>query len=413
MHLLRKRSALWRAIVVLAFAAGVLATPAAARQGDDGGNLHHAVYVETNGPAGNAVVVFERQKDGTLVQRQVVPSGGLGVASTPPFGFPIPDSAGAVAQSNAGTLIFAVNSGDNTISSFRVTPNGLELADREPSGGVLPISVTAQGNVLYVLNELSGSIYGFHFTGRGDLTPILGSWRSLVTPGPAGVSAQIGLSPDGRILTVTSRCFMGCPLNPLGVIDTFVLGPGDVAVAHTWTPSATPTPFGFAYQGPQHLIVTNVGFVASPPNPGDPTQFNGTVGSYDISNGGTLTATSDVSAAGRGTCWIVISNDGKYAFVTNSLSTFPPGTGTGGIVRYALAADGTVTRLGLTDTTPGFPLDLDLSKDGKYLYVLVGTLNPADPTGHVDVYSVDGGNLTKIQSTPGNLPGGAAGLVAD
>ena len=102
---------------------------------------------------------------------------------------------------------------------------------------------------------------------------------------------------------------------------------------------------------------------------------------------GTLTPTSDVASGGRGTCWIVITNDGKYAFVTNSLSTFPPGTGTGGVTRYALAPDGTLTRLGQTDTSPGFPLDLDLSKDGKYLYVLNATLNPADNTSHIDVYS--------------------------
>ena len=52
-----------------------------------------------------------------------------------------------------------VNAGDNTVSSFRVTASGLKLADRVSSGGVLPISLTSSGHLLYVLNELSGNIF--------------------------------------------------------------------------------------------------------------------------------------------------------------------------------------------------------------------------------------------------------------
>jgi 6-phosphogluconolactonase (cycloisomerase 2 family) len=406
----------WTSLLIVAVVAAVLATPAGARQRDDDGSFHNAVYLETNTPTGNTVIVFNQHKDGTISQGQVVATGGLGGAAQQPFGFPVTDSQGAVTSNDSGSLVFAVNAGDNTISSFRATPHGLVLADRASSGGTLPVSVTTHGNLLYVLNEVSGSIYGFHFDGAGHLQPIGGSWRSLATPGPDGVSAQIGLSPDGRVVTVTNRCFMGCPLNPLGLIDTFVLGPGDVAVSHTWAPSAAPLPFGFAYAGPHHLIVTNVGFASTlngmPPPAGDPTQLNGSTSSYDIAHDGTLNATSDVASGGRATCWITISNDGKYAFVTNSLSTFPPGTGQGAITSYAIASDGTLTKLGQTDTSPDFPTDLDLSKDGKYLYVLNDTLNPFDNTSHIDVYRVDGGNLTHIQTTPSNLPGGTSGLIA-
>ena len=405
----------WKSILILAIAAAVLATPAGARQRDDGGGFHH-VYLETNAPTGNTIIVFDRRSDGTITQGQVVPTGGLGAAATPPFGFPLTDSQGAVAQNESGSLIFAVNAGDNTISSFRVTPKGLVLADRASSGGTLPVSVTTHGNLLYVLNEVSGSIFGLHFDGSGRLKPIAGSWRSLATPGPDGVAAQIGLSPNGRVVTVTNRCFNGCPLNPLGLIDTFVLGFGDIAVSHTWKASVAPLPFGFAYDGPNHLIVTNVGFTSTrsgmPPPAGDPTALNGSTSSYDLSHDGTLNATSDVASGGRATCWIVISNDGKYAFVTNSLSTFPPGDGRGAITRYAIARNGTLTRLGQTDTSPDFPTDLDLSKNGRYLYVLNDTLNALDNTSHIDVYLVKGGNLTHIQTTPSNLPGGTSGLIA-
>src|SRR5438067_6035295 len=167
----------WTSILILAIAAAVLATPAGARQRDEGGSFHHAVYLETNAPSGNTVVVFDRHKDGTITQGQVVATGGLGGAAQQPFGFPIVDSQGAVTSNNSGSLIFAVNAGDNTISSFRATPHGLVLADRASSGGTLPVSVTTHGNLLYVLNEVSGSIFGLHFDGAGHLQPIGGSWR--------------------------------------------------------------------------------------------------------------------------------------------------------------------------------------------------------------------------------------------
>ena len=99
----------------------------------------------------------------------------------------------------------------------------------------------------------------------------------------------------------------------------------------------------------------------------------------------------------------MISNDQKYAFVTNSLSTFPPGTGQGALTSYRIGHDGTLTKVGQFDTGAGFPVDVDLSKDGKYLYVLVSTLNAADNTGHIDIYRVNGGNLTLISSTPHNI----------
>ena len=50
----------WTSILILAIAAAVLATPAGARQRDEGGSFHHAVYLETNAPSGNTVVVFDR-----------------------------------------------------------------------------------------------------------------------------------------------------------------------------------------------------------------------------------------------------------------------------------------------------------------------------------------------------------------
>jgi len=410
-------------------AAPALAHHRGVRFGDDHrGRLGQgAVYTETNDPAGNRVLVFGRNRDGTITQEPSVSTGGLGRATQPPFGFPITDSQGALDLTRDGRLLFAVNAGDSTISAFSVTPHGLRLVDRVASGGTEPISLTSSGNLLYVLNEQTGSIAGFRFDRWGDLRAIPGSIRSLSTPGPGAISAQIGFSPDGRLLTVSERCYLGgCAGQPKGVLDTFSVrwdGTAGPAQQHA---SDDFGPFGFAYVNSRQLLVSNTGNIGNPPNPGDPTLFTGTTSSYVVDRFGNVTPNAGpVASGGRGACWIVITGDGRYAFVTNSLSTFPPGDGRGGLARYSISRNGSLTLLGNTDVTndpvtPGvtFPTDEVLSSDSRYLYVVSPTLGmappPANPsTSHIDVYRVGpGGSLTHIQATPANLPDGVSGMAA-
>jgi 6-phosphogluconolactonase len=417
--------------------AATAATPALAhdrgRDGDGDGHGHRfdkgAIYTETNSATANAVLVFARRSDGTIAQQASVPTGGVGLSANPPFGFPIVDSQGAVITSENGHLLFAVNAGDNTITVFRVTRHGLTKVDRVSSGGTEPISLTSNGNVVYVLNEQSGNIAGFKITWHDSLRPIAGSSQSLSTPGPGSISAQIGFSPNGRLLTVTERCYLGgCANQPKGVLDTFVVDRHGVAGPAQENPSNDFGPFGFAYLNSSKVLVSNTGNINHPPNPpdpGDPTLFTGTTSSYTLDHFGNVTPNGGpVLSGGRGACWIVITGDHKYAFVTNSLSTFPPGDGKGGVARYAIAPNGTLTLIGQTDVTPSsppgsaFPTDLTLSPDSRYLYVLSPTLNmvPApgnEDTSHIDAYRVGrDGSLTWIQATPATLPAGASGMAA-
>jgi 6-phosphogluconolactonase len=433
-HRGRIRPALLARSVVLATALAALAAgPALAhrhhRNGDHGGALK-AVYTEDNLPSGNHVLVFARGAGGTIPGEptQTVSTGGTGLQAQPPFAFPNVDSQGALDITKNGRLLFAVNAGSNTISSFKVGSTGPQLVDQISSGGTEPISLTHWGDLLYVLNEASGNISGFRFSDDGSLTPIQHSTQSLGTPGPGGVSAQIGFSPNGSVLTVTERCFQGCPLAPFGLIDTYRMH-GETPGSVQPHPADAPIPFGFAYQG-RHLITTYVGFVATrsgaQPNPADPNQFNGFISSDTLNWWGGLTPNGTIPSGGRGTCWIAITGDGKYAFITNSLSDTPPdiASGKGAISRVALSTDGKVTLLSpLTDTTPdaaggpAFATDLGLTPDSNYLYVAVPTLNqtpsPAvNHTSHIDAYSVSGGNLTWIGATNDSLAGGISGIVS-
>lgn len=372
---------------------------------------YNALYSATNNPKGNAVVWFRRAANGTISQKGTVKTGGKGIAAQQPFGFPIEDSSGSIALTSDGKILFVPNAGDNTISAFEITAKGPKLVDRVTSGGILPVSLTIHKNMLYILNEVSGTIFGYRFTKTGFMTPIVNSEQALSTVGNLGVSAQIGFDPSGKTLVVSQRAL---PAHK-GTIDTFRVnrdGSAGPAVRH---PADDANPFGFAFAD-ERLIISNVGFVATPPgvmpNPTDPTQFNGTTSSYNLS-GTNLTLNNTASSNARAACWVVISKDKKFAFVVNTLSDSVPdtGSGKGAISRYSIGSDGKLTLLGNTDTTPGgFPGDEALSSDGKYLYVLTPFVMGQNKS-HLDVYRVGtGGTLAHIQATPSTLAVGQSGV---
>ncbi len=82
-----------------------------------------AAYTLTNQRAGNAVAIFRRAADGTLTPGPASATGGSGTGKG--LG-----SQGALALSDDGRWLFAVNAGSNDLSAFRVTPAGLAFAGR-------------------------------------------------------------------------------------------------------------------------------------------------------------------------------------------------------------------------------------------------------------------------------------------
>lgn len=354
-----------------------------------------AVYTQTQNPAGNEIVVYRRASDGTITETARVATGGVGVATTPPFGFPILDSQGSVELTKNGRLLFAVNAGDDTISSFRVGRKGaLTLVDRESSGGDLPVSLDTQGKLLYVVNSLSGNISGLRFRPNGQMTPLAGSTEPLSTSGPGGVPAQIGFARRPyRVLTVTLRGTQ--------TIDTFKLGKNGRPGPARATPATDMNPFGFEYRRGGQLIMSNAGEAG---DPADMTKFLGRASSYQLARSGALTPIDSIAVDGqRATCWVVITSNGRYAFMTNTLSQ--------SVSRFRIARDGRLTLLGNVATGPGFASDEALSRGSRYLYVLLPSIMGG--ASHIDYYRVGpGGTLTHIGSTPSNLPPGVSGLAA-
>ena len=345
-----------------------------------------AVYVLTN-QVSNAVAAFDRAPDGTLTAAGTFSTGGAGNPVAQP-GDPATDplaSQGALILSDDKQFLFAVNAGSNEISVLSIGKDALTLVDKVSSGGVRPISLTVHENLLYVLNEGgTPNITGFTVSDTGELTPLPGSTRPL-TAGSAADPAEVSFNPDGSLLVVTEKA--------ANLIDVYVVGSDGVAGPPIPNPSNGLTPFGFAFDQRNNLIVSEA--VGGAPNAS-------AVSSYIAALNGTLDVVSaSVPDMQTAACWIVITNSGRYVYTTN--------TGSGVASSYTLDANGTLTLLNSVAANLGatsFPIDMALNNSGRYLYVHAAGLQT------VEAFSVaPDGSLTSIDSA-GGLPLGAQGIAA-
>ena len=333
------------------------------------------VYALTNATAGNEVLVYDRALNGMLTYSGSCASGGNGSGGG--LG-----NQGGVILADEGEVLLAVNAGSNSISSFNINNNGLHLKSTVSSGGMTPVSIAQHDDIVFVLNGGgTNNISGFKLKDNGKLYPIPNSTRPLsaASTGPA----QISFIKGGKVLVVTEKAtnkIITYTVNEYGI-------PG---MMHSRN-SSSATPFGFEKKNGNIFVSEAVGGA-----PGASV-----LSSYDISNNGIITLIAGSVGAGQSAaCWVVITNNGKYAYTTNTasnnISTFDI-TNTGGIsVSQAISA-----------TTEAGPVDAALSENSKYLYVRNGTGKS------IQAYTVsNNGSLNLIQTVTG-LPMGANGIAAN
>lgn len=340
--------------------------------GRDGG----ALYLQTNHAGGNEVAVVQRNADGTLGSVSMVSTGGLGTGGG--LG-----NQGAVVLSENGRHLYVVNAGSDEISIFRVTPFGLQHQGNVASGGDQPISIALRGDLLYVLNDgTDPNVSGFRVDWLGGLHPLPGSARALSTAVPD--AAQVGISPDGRHLVVTEKA--------TNLIVGWVLNRWGYAFNRTLTPSASPTPFGFDFSGRNTLLVSEA--VGGAPDAS-------VTSSYRPAPGGWTAVSPSVPTTETAACWVVVTPNGKFVYVTNA--------GSASVSGYRVKHDGEIALLdadGRTGTTGGGPIDAAITGNGRYLYTLnSGASGISAFRIHAD------GSLEHLEDTAG-LPAGANGLAA-
>ena len=322
-----------------------------------------ALYTQTNNPAGNAVQVFDRAADGGLSVVGTFQTGGAGLAT-------LGGRQGAVELSDDQRFVYAVNAGSNTVTTFRVTSDGLDAVDTVGSGGVAPASVDERNGRVYVLNSGAvANVTAFAADASGALEPIAGGSRDL--PGAAG-AAQVSVAPDGSALVVSERVS--------NRLETLALDAHGRPGAPVVTASSGAVPFGFAFGHRNQIVVSEAG--AS------------TASSYSLGADGTLsTVTGSLAVAQGAACWVAVSPDGRFAYTGNA---------SGSISGFAVAPSGDLTALdadGLTAVLVPSPRDLDFSRNGRYLYAV----SPGNATtgGRVTGYRVGAdGSLEEVASVP-------------
>ncbi len=329
-----------------------------------------AVFAMTNAASNNQIETYIRREDGSLEQAGAFSTGGNGSGGTVD---PL-HSQGSLRLSTDHRLLFAVNAGSSTLSSFAVRGAQLFLLDTVPTGGSMPTSVAQAGDLVYVLNAGgNGSVTGFRILGNGRLLPIPNSTRYL--SGSASAPTDVVLSPNGQFVIV--------PESATNTIDVFRVFPNGTLSEPVTTDSAGATPFAAVFAPDGALIVGNA---------------SNTISSYQLNwNGSLHTVSNAVPTEGMATCWDVIARFGRSVYTSNAGSSTLSG--------FDIARDGELTPIGNTvvgeNPTGSSNIDIAASDDGRYLY----TLNAA--TGAIGEFAVqDDGGLVSL-GQQGGLPASA------
>jgi len=382
------------ALIVLVAAVAALAGAGAAYpdhghgngRGHEHGHGHgHAgsgsvVWVQTNEPGGNRILVYDRNSDGTLSQAGAYATGGNGGVAAPGSESDRLASQGSLQYDWRHATLIAVNAGSDTVTTFKVKGDRLQGRKVVPSGGEFPASIAVHGRLVYVLNAGGeGIVQGFWLRGH-HLRPIAGSARSLGLangnpPNFLTSPGQVGFSPKGQKLLVTTKMSGS-------TIDVFrVRRDGTLSTSPIVNPSATPVPFAFTFT-PQGRLAAGEAGASS-------------LTTYEL-NGGTLADPRSATDGQTALCWIVRARG--FYYVSN--------TGSNNVSSFTVGADGTPSLLSAAAaSTNAGPIDLTVS--GRYLYVQTGT------TGTIDGFQINGdGSLTAVGSVTG-LPVGQEGIASN
>jgi 6-phosphogluconolactonase len=345
-----------------------------------------AVFTETNSVP-NRVLAYNRGADGELTPAGSFLTGGNGrPAGNPPAftGFPVLDSMGPVNLGDDGdnkSCLFVVNAGSDTVSSFRVRPSGLALADQEDSGlTTRPASVTSSSRgpgkfVMYVLNSdnASASFRGFEVSASCALTHLPGSDRFL--PSQTSVPATIRFDEQGKFLTVSERYAPGPAPVGNGDLVSYPVDSSGLTGPAVVTPSPRRTPYGLDYNHQGILSVTNE-HVDAPPFP------NSSVSTYRQNPDGTFVELDNEPSPGAA-CWNLFSGD------------LVPGSAD--VKSFTVDRNGQMTFVN-QQPTPFEAIDNALSHNSRYLYVLSTPVVFPAPNSSITAFEIDPktGAITEI-----------------
>ncbi len=279
-------SRLTTALALALTAAGIAAGPAAASQ-------RAALYVQTDDPAGNAVVAY----DHNLKPLGTFKTGGNGGVLA---GSVVDHLASQGSLTLDRGLLYAVNAGSNTITTFATDGDRVSRRQTLPSGGNFPVSVATHGNFVYVLNARDGGSLQGYLRVADFLIP---TWHRALnldttqTPEFTHTPGQVAFTPNGDQLIVTTKAAS----NAVEVFDVNLLG--GIERNPTINTLDGTVPFAVAFDQRGRLNLTEAG--------------PSVVASFDLNRRGELgNALSSIPTTQAATCWITAS--GRFLFASNA-----------------------------------------------------------------------------------------------
>jgi len=394
------RGGVLRSMAVLALVQ--VATEAMPRAGAAEGGPKNVVYVESNDAAGNAILAYNRQSDGSLTPLAGSPfsTGGAGVGFSTNLG-PY-DSDGNIIANPAHTLLFAVNGGSDSIAVFRIAASGaLTPVDGSPfpSGGANPCGLGLAGNVLCVVNkdedpnhpgEALPNYTSFRVTPQGRLIPIP---NSTVYDENGSDPSQILIAPGGRL--AFGADFLGGALRSFALDANGRLRPRAIMplpAAEFADTGAPAWPLGLAVHPTRPLLY--VGFVTI-----------NRIGIYRYDASGALNFIRSVPDSGKGVCWLLVNKNATRMYTSN---TTDPGVSVYNLTQNP-AEPVEIQKIVLNDAAGSNPGSYQIALDPTESFFHVVTQQFATTSTvaanalHVLKVGSDG-KVTEVSSSPTLLP---------
>jgi 6-phosphogluconolactonase (cycloisomerase 2 family) len=383
----------------------------------------------------NRIMHFGRRADGQLELRESTPTGGAGSGvfkpisgqESAPNAF---EGAGSVLLAESNTLLFTTNGGDNSVTSFRVSPDGkLTVIDRQPtgepitgrSGTAKSLAYRPKSRTLYVLHAFGPNHLRSYTVAEDGKLKLRPERQSVNTATKTDrVSTQAVLSPDGRFLLVDILFDARPAANPDGSPNLVVANAPDAdgLVIFPVRDDGTLDEASFADAGgagPFYTAFLNRsrdtflnGFAV-----GDGVVVSRINGKGRVTNGPLVPIDTSQGKPSE-LCWLQITSDNSLVLATNfgygTVSTYRLAEGRLSLLQdpanNAIPGDGTFRAVdGLVSSGPS---DSWLTPDDQYFYQIFGNASV------LVSYRLDetSGKLTEIgrNPIPYNSPQGLAGF---
>ncbi len=358
----------------------------------------NVLYTESNEPTGNTILAYRRAADGSLSLLTGSPFDlkGLGLEN-PTENVGPSDADDQFAISADHKLLFAVNSGSNTIAVLNIASDGTlnHIAGSPfPSGGINPISLELLGDKLYCANKNVAGVGTPNYTVFTVATNGALSAPTVVATSPAGSSAaQILAAPDGKTMFTNDFLAPATPA-PAGSLRSYAIQSdgklsqnGSALTLPVVAPAGTP-----ASAAPLYLVTQGVTvhpsqrvFYACGP-------VSSKIGVYTYDASGVLSFNSFAQTSGLLSCWLLINPTGSRMYVVstgdNSVSVMN--------ISNPLAPI-EIQRLALKDIGPTFSFVPFLPNVGSS----TGSEEALDPSGQY-LYVVSHRNTTDATFAGGN-----------